>query len=945
MMQDLGTGGAAGTRPEEDGILAFDGFRLDVKGRALYQDGQPVHMRPRELDILIYLAQHSGRVIPKAELIANVWRGQTVSDANVRVQMSAVRRILGEGSGRQGFIDVLPRHGYRFRPDAPAATSAQPLSARPAPPRDAGTLNRRHNLPVRVKRFYGRDADCGLLLTRLADHRLVTIVGPGGIGKSTLALSAAERLIDTFDDGVRFVDLAGLTEANLVPGTLAATLGIALGPNAAPDALIAGLAPRQILFVVDNCEHLIDAVAALIESILRRTRHIRFISTSREPLRIDEECLCRLGPLELPPQMAGMAPSRIAAYAAVQLFNDRASQGSDTFLPSDAQMPMVAALCRRLDGSPLAIELVAARMSLFGLDGLAGQLDENLGLHIQGRRTATPRHKTLRATLDWSYNLLPVTEQRLLNRLSIFRGAFPLEAIARVADFDGDTDLLHSLAELVAKSLISVDRSSSTPLYRMLLLTREYALERLTQSGEHELIAERHAAYFLELMTSTGRDRGVDAEAWVADVDAAINWGLGVPGHPDLACHLVRAAFNIMERFSRLSDRGQLIERALERIGDGPDTETLGKLGLHIQRAHILQFTSADEGTLLRWAAQTDLLADRIFLKTGDETGKREMLAFRCGMAFSRCDTPELMRLAGAGERARTTEPVHDLPRMRFERWLFQAHHFAGDPETAQSYIAKVLSYPNRMLNERQLFTNDYISLVITARIFKARVLWLQGDPVSATEIALEAQTLSLAHPPNVTCYVMAFATIPIALWRGDDAAAQGVMAQFGALATDQGLGYWAGWKDLYAFVQASGDNSPIALPPGLVKNAFHADHLATLCLADHALADERVASGLVGWTAPEVLRRRAEWDLVTGRSSRLEAEKRLMDAVDLARAQKTPAWQLRSACSLARLRHTQGRTLEGLDVLRTALSPFALALPDRDFVAARTLMSEMEAA
>ncbi len=916
----------------DGGALSFDGFRLDLDNRALSLDGRRVHIRPREIDLLIYLAQRPNRFISNDELARGVWGGQPMSDANLRVQVSALRRILAKAEGGQSVIDGLHQRGYRLRlPD--------PCVVQPAAPAAS------HTLPVRIKRFFGREYDAARLVGLLAQNRLATIVGPGGIGKTALALAAAEGLAGTFADGVRFVDLAGLSDGALVAGTLAATVGAALGPDAAEDALVKALAPRHILFVVDNCEHLIASAAALVESLLTQTRHIRFLCTSREPLRVDGESLLRLAGLDLPPQDDGLAPERIATYAAVQLFNDRANQGGDGFHPDDRQMVAVAGLCRRLDGNPLAIELAAARLSLFGLDGLAAQLEESFGLLVQGRRTAVPRHKTLRATIDWSYRLLPPAERRLLDRLSVFRGAFSLDAARTVAG-DGldEPDLVHCLAELVAKSLVNVDSVQPVPHYRLLLLTREFGLEQLTQAGDHDRVALRHAEYFLDLMTLADCDRHADAEAWVPDTQAAIDWSLGVPGHPELACKLLRASFNVMERFSRLADRGRMIERALKRVGDAPETDTFWKLSLYIQRFYNLQFTSDDEARLVAWAAQTDRLAERVWQRSGDPMVRLEVLASRCGVAFSFCDAPRLVALATEGEaQARVADPTGPR-RLRFERSLFQAHHFNGDHDTAARYLAGVLAYPEETLNRRTMVASDYISPAVTARLFKARILWLQGDAASASEIAAEALAMADRYAPNVTCYVLGFAAIPVALWRGDDATARTGIQQIDSIATEAGLGYWTSWGRLYDFVLGTRlEDAPIAVPPALVKNAFHTDHLATLCLSDNPRALARVETGRVGWNAPEVLRHQAEW-LVASRTG-AEAEAWARRALDLAQQQKAPAWELRAAVSLARLGHAQAQARPALDILRAVLDRFGRSPPDRDVVAARTLVSELELA
>lgn len=961
MVQGCGTGEAMEAAPTDDDIVSFDTFTLDLARRALHQNGQRIHVRRRELDILIYLAQRPDRFVPREELIDRIWLGQAVSDANVRVQMSALRRLLGEGSDRPAFIDFVPRQGYRFRPSGqrqaaplppPPANVARADDPGAAPPGPEATP-RRHNLPVQVKRHFGRQRDCDRLRGLLVENRMATIVGPGGIGKTTLALSVAERLVDAFDDGVRFVDLAGLTDASLVPGTLAATIGIALGPEAAEDALIDTLARRHTLFVVDNCEHLVGPVAVLVESILTQTRHTHFLCTSREPLRVDSERVLRLSPLELPPQAGGLLPQQMATYPAVQLFNDRARQGGDGFEPDESQIPIVVGLCRRLDGNPLAIELAAARLSLFGLEGLVAQLDDSLDLLVQGRRTAMPRHKTLRETIDWSYSLLPPEERRLLNRLSIFRGRFSLDAAKAIAGQDmTEADLVHSLAELVAKSLIDVDRTSDVPHYRILLLTREFGMEKLAESGELDRVARCHANFFFELVLSMGAYASVDnhAEAWVADIGAAIDWGLGEPGDPEIACNLMRVSFNVLARFSRLPDRKRLVQRAIKRIGDAPDTETVWKLGVYTQMLHITQFTSADETELRQHVAATVDLAEKVCRRTDDLVARCELTATRCFLAFNQGDAPEQLRHASEGAAIAINFGLMDARRLIFERSLFQAHHFCGHHDEAATYIASVHARLGKAVRQRVLTASDYVSPAITVRIFEARTQWISGKPVRAWEIAAEALDLALTSAPSTVCYALGFATIPIALWRGDDTAAWDAVRKMESAAADQGMGYWLGWAHLYAFVlkartAGASPDGLVVLPPSLVRNPHHADHLATFCLSEHPEALGRVEAGRIGWNAPEVLRRRAEWTLATSTGLATDAEALLVRAVDLARRQKAPAWELRAALSLGRLRQARGQTGEALGGLRAAIRPFDPTLADHDIVAAHRFVRELESA
>ena len=481
----------------DEATFAFGSFRLLPAQRALLEDGKPLRLGSRALDILIALVERAGETIRKDELIAKTWPDAVVDEGALRVHVAALRKSLGDGRAGKRYIANIPGRGYSFV--APVARERrQPATD---PPDGAAVGG---NLPAPLTRIIGRDVIITALTTQLVRHRFLTIVGPGGIGKTTVAVKVAENASMSYRDGVWFAGLASLPDPDLVASALGTVLGLAL-PAVNPAAGLTGwLRDKQALIVLDSCEHVIDATAAMAEAILKAAAGVSILATSREPLRAEGERLHRLRSLEVPPRWDDLTPDGALKYPAVQLFNERASATMDGFVLGEADVAPVLEICHRLDGVPLALELAAARVDVFGVKGLAAHLDDRFAFLTSGRRTALPRHQTLRAAMDWSYDVLLETEQIVLRRISVFQGDFTIEAAAAVASDEriGTADVFDAVADLSAKSLVSTDISSDVIYHRLLDTTRAYALEKLTLSAEIPSVAFRHAEYYRDLLTA-----------------------------------------------------------------------------------------------------------------------------------------------------------------------------------------------------------------------------------------------------------------------------------------------------------------------------------------------------------------------------------------------------------------------------------------------------------
>jgi predicted ATPase/DNA-binding winged helix-turn-helix (wHTH) protein len=472
-------------------VLSFGPFRLDPVRRVLLEGGTARRVGGRALEILFALVEHAGQIVTKNELIARVWPDSVVQEATLRVHIAALRKVLGDGVSGSRYVENFSGRGYRFVAEVREvyATLAPPIT-------DVSVSSRPASLPVtRSMRLIGRAHIVNVLAERVPHRRFVTLVGPGGVGKTTVALAVADLLICAYPDGIQFVDLTTLNERDPLSSLFATAPGTPTLTEEKLGEALSYLQHKRLLILLDNCEYVIDLAAKLTETLLRMAPGIALLATSREPLRAKGEHVHRLAPLESPPCSQHMTGDEALEFPAVQLFVERATASLDTFELRDADAPAVSEICRRLDGNPLAIELAAARMDLFDVRSLAARLDDRFQLLTRGHRTAQPRQRNLRASLDWSYDLLSSDEKLMLRRLSLFSEGFTLEgAIKLVADEALQAvDVFDILTDLVAKSLLTADFIGEHVVYRQMDTARLYGLEKLHATGEVAEITRRHA--------------------------------------------------------------------------------------------------------------------------------------------------------------------------------------------------------------------------------------------------------------------------------------------------------------------------------------------------------------------------------------------------------------------------------------------------------------------
>ncbi|HZB90048.1 MAG TPA: winged helix-turn-helix domain-containing protein, partial [Stellaceae bacterium] len=567
--------------PEIRASVAFGRFRVVPHRRELLAGDRPLKLGGRAFDVLMALIEARGEVVDKDALMARVWPGRVVEENNLQAQITTLRKAFGAD---RELIRTISGRGYQF------AGEVRILPASSDQPARTGLLAARRgealpptNIPEAISELIGRDEELGAILKLVAAHRLVTLIGVGGIGKTRLGLAAARELLPHFADGVWLAELSALADPALVPAVVAAAVGLDLGGGEASVQRVAqALAARRLLLVLDTCEHVIDAAAAMAEAVLRGGSAAHVIATSREQLRAEGEWVYPVPTLSVPPVNA-TADDDPLQYGAVRLFIERARAAAPGCAPDRRSMTATAAICRRLDGIPLAIELAAARATALGMEELATRLDDRLGLLSGGRRTALPRHQTLRATLDWSYALLSERERVALRRLAVFAGAFSLRAAGAVAANSElpPSQVVDGLSGLAAKSLVTAEADGVVRRYRLLDTTRAYALEKLHESGEHEALARRHAEYYREVFEQAEAEWKTRPTAeWLADygrrIDnlcCALDWAFSPEGDASIGVALTAAAAILWMQLSLWSECRRRAEQALAALsaGEGGD--------------------------------------------------------------------------------------------------------------------------------------------------------------------------------------------------------------------------------------------------------------------------------------------------------------------------------------------------------------------------------------
>ncbi len=934
--------------PTFERALHFGRFSLDPARKLLLDDGRAVRVGSRALDLLIALVERAGDVVSHDDLFARVWPHTVVEESSLRVHMSSLRKALGDGLGDARYITSLPGRGYSFVMTVTEGRTT-PGAASLAPGAEATVVTAMsaavRPLPSRLTGIVGREQVLAALSDKLRQSRFVTIVGTGGIGKTTIALALAHQIAGRHADGACFVDLASLDEPALVPGALATAIGVAVPePNPWP-ALETALASRDMLVVLDNCEHLIVAAATLVERVLRAAPRVHVLATSREPLEAESEAIHRLETLAVPPAERELGVDEALQFPALRLFVERAAANADDFRLSPSNLAATVRICRHLDGVPLAIELAASRVGSLGIHELAERLDDVFSLLRRGRRTVLPRHRTLQALLDWSHDLLDDGERTVLHRLSAFRSSFTLEDAADLASCEriAAARVITCVLDLVSRSLVELE-AGGTGRYRLLFVARLYAWERLSADGDVDEIARRHAVCVRNALVRANAEldeRRVSMSAWRAahaaampDVRAALDWAHGPAGDAILVTELVVESGRLQLEIG-LND--EFLPHALDALATLRERDAVPprlELRLLTLLCMVGGQSLVDREIPPEAPSQLEALAGRV----GSPLQQRTALFALCVNAFGRGDYPAVAERAARFATLPRDASDPDNAGADLTGWRFGAlgRHYLGEHRAAWTDCERVLQ--NAVPWVAGTYTQ--MPLPVSMGILQARILWLQGLADQALERALGLLRFCESAHPFAVSQTLSLGIIPILLWRGDDERAVRFLARLVDHELTHFQSFWLAWGHTYckALALRGQDVEALRLRLGATDrvNAMNTDMLATL-VAELVSPDDvaRVEAGTVGWCAPEVLR-------VHGKRQASEAI--LRRALALARHQGALAWELRAATSLAALLHAGGRRHEAHDLLAAVLAGFTEGRCCRDVRCAEALLAEWEA-
>ena len=590
--------------------IAFGAHVVFPTERILKRDGRTVPIGDKALDLLLALLNAQGEILSKSDLAERVWQRTWIEDATIRVAIGSLRKVLGPPpEGGDYVINVVGR-GYSF-------SSAIPLERWPAhspevatrPSVGVGALGR---LPPLLNPVFGRRRDIQAIGDLLATRRFITVVGAGGIGKTTVAISCASLRTEK-DDGVCFVDLAPIRDPALVPARIAMALGAEQAAADPVEFISERLAASRLLLLLDNGEHVAGTAASVIEDILNAAPRVTVMVTSREPLGARGETVYRLNTLSVPQDGYGLSAEQALSYDAIELFVDRVQAGSPDFKLTDALAPTVADICRRLDGVALAIRLAAGRVPAFGVRGIATLLEDKFRLLSENCRAALPRHQTLEATFDWSFDLLTPTEQALLARIAVFSHFFTLEAVQQIAAPEEEAlDLVFvTIGDLVAKSLVVFVEDEHGARYRLLETVRGFALTRLGKGDARQATAHLHARYVIsrcevykteKVKSRDGRAAAI-ARSTLDDARAALQWSVE-ESNWDLASELVNVAGPLLTQLGYAKEVGTWIERLLD-----VETDCHKRLALMISLGGALWLSSPEDITTIKIYGEAYALA------------------------------------------------------------------------------------------------------------------------------------------------------------------------------------------------------------------------------------------------------------------------------------------------------------------------------------------------
>lgn len=925
-----------GADPKKDLSYSFGPFRLFPKRQLLLCGDDPVRIGSRALDILTLLVSRQGEIVAKNEFFDICWPGTHVHEANLKVNMVALRRALSDGA-EEAYIVTVPGRGYRFVAKVSVRHGDEASSSR-SPAFKARKLPKP---PFAI----GRSRDISRIASAISRARCVTIVGPGGVGKTTVAVAVAHQESSRYPDGVAFIDLSTVSDPQYVPAAIAAGVGARQSSEDILMEITEVLSGREMLVILDNCEHLIATAASIVNHLLETLPGVNFLATSREPLRTASERVIRLPPLAVP-EGRNVTAKQALDFSAIELFVARAGERGN-FVLSDEDAPLVSAICHRLDGIALAIELAASKASTLGVPTLLTMLEQRFLLLSNSDRSLPVRQQTLFATLDWSYRLLSDDEAELLRLLSVFAGRFQLQdavGISEAVGFDAQ-QAIDALERLINRSIVYTEYQEGILSYRLLESTRSYALEKLADADARGKALKQHAQHVLSMF-----ERSAKEQAWrpkndwmaeyadrVDDLRNAISWAFGADGDPMLGVRLTAAGIPLWTELSSVSEMQSRLERAIiaaQDFGECPPDLIMRLVGARALGMHFAQHL--DPVTEAAWIECYNL---------GVEMGKPEyqlhglwgLSAYLIYVGRPLEGITKLEQFLGIADAQSDWAAMAEGHRM-----LAMAEMYTGKIQSAKrraERIAKHHQPPTDPVHFARFHSERGVHIMSTLAV----VLWTAGHPDRAMKVARAA-----VERAEVTGHIvsqsnaLAVSAIPVAVWTGELDRAEHYIDMLERNGRREDIGIWQQACRFYkSAVRAKRGESGAAfeMKERLAEQIASGNYLRAPMLysmvADAMLVEDHVeeAKELIAegrriavehqsvWCWPEIYRVEGLIELKTGQPGKGEQSLRL--AVEKAGEIEATTMELRAALALAKNLQGEKRLTEELELLTAVCKKF----------------------